>query len=387
MDMFKDQDLKQLINMSDKWCVSLYMPAHRVGREQQQDPIRFKNLIARAEEKLLECRAGRSEVQEMMRPMERLVTDTHFWQHQSDGLAVFLSAGFVKTYRLPSKFDELMVISKKFHIKPLLPLINENGQFYILAVSLNNTRLFLGNRDQVKEVKLPDVPTNMQEALRLDDPETQLGFHTGTRNPGTQGSQPAIFHGQGNQADNDENDILRYFQLVDAGLQTLLNDASIPMVLVGLDYLLPIYQNANSYAGLIRDGLIGNPDEMSEKELHQRAWQLIEPVIDKERRDAIKQFELLYGRKSDRVTDELKTIVKAAKYGQVGTLFVPISIHRWGRFEQKSGKVFLEDNSNIENEDLLNYAAAQTIQNAGQVYALESDDIPGNGDQAAILRY
>ncbi|HKJ39495.1 MAG TPA: hypothetical protein VJ972_12025 [Anaerolineales bacterium] len=388
MDTFNDQDLKQLLDMSSKWCVSFYMPAHRVGREQQQDPIRFKNLIAQVEEKLLEYGADRTEVREMMRPMERLVSDADFWQHQSDGLAVFLSSGFSKTYRLPSKFEELMVISKNFHIKPLLPLINENGQFYILAVSLNNIRLFFGNRDLVNEVKLSTVPTSMDDALHhMEDPEKQLGYHTGTRNPSARGAQPAIFHGQGNDADDDEKDILRYFQLVDAGLKSILNDESIPMVLAGVDYLLPIYHDANSYAGLLKDGLTGNPDEMDEKELHKHAWKLVEPVFDKNKQKAMKQFGLLDGKNSDLATDELKTIVKAAKYGQVDTLFVPLNTQRWGRFEQKTGKMFLADEFSTDNEDLLNFAATQTILNSGQVFALDDDEVPGSGEQAAILRY
>ena len=42
MDILKQKDLQQLLETSGEWCVSLYMPTHRVGREQQQDPIRFK---------------------------------------------------------------------------------------------------------------------------------------------------------------------------------------------------------------------------------------------------------------------------------------------------------------------------------------------------------
>ena len=42
MDILKQKDLQQLLETSEELCVSMYMPTHRVGREQQQDPIRFK---------------------------------------------------------------------------------------------------------------------------------------------------------------------------------------------------------------------------------------------------------------------------------------------------------------------------------------------------------
>ena len=41
----------------------------------------------------------------------------------------------------------------------------------------------------------------------------------------------------------------------------------------------------------------------------------------------------------------------------------------------------------MEEEDLLDFAAAETILNAGQVFAVPPDQIPGDGDLAAILRY
>ena len=159
MDIFRENDLTRLLNMSDKHCVSIYMSAHRSGREQQQDPIRFRNLIAEAQEKLIEYGVRRPEVQKLMRPAESMLEDESFWQHQSDGLAVFLSSDFLESHRLPIKFEELMVIGETFHIKPLLPLLNENGQFYILALSLNEIRLFLGTKNTIDEIELPsDMP-------------------------------------------------------------------------------------------------------------------------------------------------------------------------------------------------------------------------------------
>ncbi len=146
MDILRQKDLQQLIETSGEWCISLYMPTHRVGRAQQQDPIRFKNLVAGAQERLLGYGLRRPEVQALMHPAESLLIDGDFWQHQSDGLAVFLSPGYSQIYRLPSSFDELMSIGNNFHIKPLLPLLSQDGQFYILALSMNKIRLYLGNQ-------------------------------------------------------------------------------------------------------------------------------------------------------------------------------------------------------------------------------------------------
>src|SRR5512135_1229202 len=109
MDILNPTDLKSLIAQQGKWSVSLYMPTQRAGREQQQNPLRLKNLLAEAETKLLANGLRRSEVKRLMRPAEELLWRNDFWRHLSDGLAIFLSSDFTVIYRLPAKFKELLV--------------------------------------------------------------------------------------------------------------------------------------------------------------------------------------------------------------------------------------------------------------------------------------
>src|SRR5687767_10454124 len=141
MDILNPTALKSLIAEQGKWCVSLYMPIHRVGREQQQDPIRLKNLLAQAETKLLANGLRRPEIQELMRPAEELLWSKDFWQRPGDGLAIFLTNEFHKIYRLPVEFEEQLSIGTSFHFKPLIPCLGRGVRFYVLALSQNNIRL------------------------------------------------------------------------------------------------------------------------------------------------------------------------------------------------------------------------------------------------------
>jgi hypothetical protein len=387
MDILKQANLRQLIDNSGKWCVSLYMPTHRFGREQQQDPIRFKNLVVWAQNKLLESGLRRPEVRELTRPAEDLLADKDFWQHQSDGLAVFLSPDFSQTYRLPSKFDELLVIANNFQIKPLLPLLSKDGKFYILAISMNEIRLLLGTKDSVDEIELDGIPTNMQEALWMNDPEKHVGFHTSASSPGRAGMRRATFHGHGGKAAADKTNLLRYFHRIDKGVNDFLEEKQIPMVLAGVDYLLPIYHEANTYAGLMDEGLEGNPEDVPEKDLHKYAWELVEPVFKEDKKQALERFKQLDGQGDELASTDLKTVVKAANFGQVDTLIVPLGVQRWGRYDSQQNKVVLEEKPNPENEDLLDFAAMHTLFNSGRVYAVQPEKIPGDGELAAFLRY
>jgi hypothetical protein len=387
MDNLKQADLEQLIDTSSEWYVSLYMPAHKVGREQQQDPVRLGNLITRAREKLIDYGLRRPEAQALLHPAENLLENQeNFWQHQSDGLAVFLSDGFFKTLRLPQRFEELVVVARNFHLKPLLPLLSKGGKFYILAISMGEIRLFLGTKDTIDQVDLVGVPTSMQEALWMDDPEKHQEFHTSASSPG-RGKRRAMFHGHGGKSSEVKTNLLRYFQYVDAGLNDLLEEKEIPMLLAGVEYLQPIYHEANTYSGLLAEELEGNPEELSGKELHNSAWKLVEPIFDEVQKKDLERFEQFHGQQNELASADLKTVLKAAHFGQVETLFVPVGVQKWGRYNPQQNQVTLDTKNKPENEDLLDYAAMQTIINSGQVYAVQPEKLPGDGELAAIFRY
>lgn len=386
MDVLKRTDLKELVENDGKWHVSIYLPTHRAaGREQQQDPIRLKNLLAQAEKKLLEYDVRRPDMEEMLRPAQELLEDRNFWQHQSDGLAVFLSDGYSKIYHLPKRFEEMATVSKSFYVKPILPLLNVNGNFYILAISINQIRLFQASRDNVSEIELENVPTSMGEALQVDDHQKNLGFHTGTDNSGG-GERAAIFYGQGVEA-NKKDDILRYFRYVDEGLSGLLDDESAPMVVAGVDYLLPLFREASSYRNIMGEGITGSPDRQDINDLHAQAWKVVEPIFLENQQKALDRFAELHGQGNGLATSDLEEAVKAAVIGRVETLIVPLGVQKWGRYNPETDSVTFDEETTQENDDLFNFAAVHTLLNSGNVYAVPTDQFPDQGEIAAILRY
>ena len=93
------------------------------------------------------------------------------------------------------------------------------------------------------------------------------------------------------------------------------------------------------------------------------------------------------GQQSELATNDLNKAVKAASFGQVETLFVPLGLQIWGRYDVENNKVIRASDPSAENEDLLDFAAAETMLNSGQVFAVPREQMPGEGELAAILRY
>jgi len=337
---------------------------------------------------LLASGLGTPETHELLKPAQRLLWDVHFWRHQSDGLAVFLSPGVFRYYCLPFDFEKLVVVSDRFHIKPLLPLLSGDGRFYILALSQNEVRLLQGTRYSVSEVDLKNAPESLAKALRYEDPEKRLQFHTSTRTPGGKGQRPAIFHGHGVASADDPKDyILRYFHQVDEGLHDLLRDEQAPLVLAGVDYLLPIYREANMYPYLVDEGIEGNPEELKAKELHEQAWAIVQPRFLTAQKEAAAQYRQLAGAGSEQASNDLKEVVPTAYHGRVETLFVAVGLQQWGTFDPNTNAVQLHEEAEPGDEDLLDFAGVQTLLSRGTVYAVEPEKVPDEALLAAVFRY
>lgn len=45
MDLFTENDLRDLVTMRSKYCISLFMPTYKVGADIQQNAPRFKILF------------------------------------------------------------------------------------------------------------------------------------------------------------------------------------------------------------------------------------------------------------------------------------------------------------------------------------------------------
>jgi hypothetical protein len=388
MDILTRAELEQLMRREQQGCVSIYLPTHRHGADAQQDPIRLKNLLGKAEKDLSHRGMGRRDVQTMLEPASVLLQDFDFWQHQSNGLAIFLSSNGIRRYRLPLNLEEFVTVMDRFYIKPLLPLFTGDGQFYILALSQNEVRLLLGTRYSVSQIDIGQVGGSLAEAIPSTNHQISLQLHSSGSTGGMSGAVSATFHGQGGGSDkSDKNELLRYFRLVSDGLTEFLLGGRVPLVLAGVEYLLPIYKEANTYPNLIDTVITGNPDLLSVDELHKSAWDIVYPRFQTARDEAVAHYRQLAGQASEQVADTLKKIVPAASDGRIETLFITAGVQHWGIFNPDTNEIDLHDQMESGDESLLDLAAVQTYLKGGTVYVMETEMMLGGTSAAAVLRY
>lgn len=383
MDVLTQKDLEELIDKQAEWCVSLYLPTHRSMPEAKQDPIRFKNLLREAERVLAARGVRSSDVDELLKPAASLLDNPTFWRFQADGLAIFLSPGEFRDYRLPVSFPEVSVVGDRFHVKPLLPLLSSDDRFFVLALSLNHVRLIEGTRYGASEIEVENLPASLKEVLGSYDFEQQLQFHTRAQQSG--GERAAVFHGQGGGQDDVKPRILEYFRRIDGSLHGKIGNENAPLVLAAVNELFPLYREVNTYKNLVDEGITGNPESFSAEDLRQRAWQIVEPKFLETRREAESRYKALAG--TGRTSNNLEEVLVAAHDGRIEELFVAVGVQSWGGFDQERRSVAVHDQPEPGDRDLLDVCAARTVINGGAVYAVTPNDVPGGERLAAVFRY
>ncbi len=384
MNTLNGNDLRMLAEKQDEPCVTIFMPTHRGGQETAQDRLRLKGILKGVEESLLAKGFRIAEVEKLLAPVGQLLPDGLFWTHSSDGLAVFLSPTLFRYYRVPLSLEESVTIANRFHIRALLPLQSGEGRFYLLALGQNQVRFFEGTHFSISELKADSMPKSLDEGLQYDDMEKQLQFHTGTA-ASTGGKRSAMFHGHGAGAELDKEYLREFFGKINTGLHEMLKDKRDPLLLAGVEYLFPIYAEANSYPHLLNEGVAGNPEEKSPQELLKHAWPIAHRYFLREQEDRLSQYEQLVG--VGRSSNDVKEIVSAAWAGRVDCLFVGLNGGVPGWYDPVSCTVELGSGPGGLEEDLLDLAAVQTILHGGTVYPLESKRLPGGASLAAVFRY
>jgi hypothetical protein len=389
MDLLSIDELKTLTGDKPFPALTITMPTIRAGAETQQNSTRFKNLLRQVEDRLQSSGMAGEHAKKYLRPALDLMNDGEFWQHQSDGLVVYLTPEEFHHYRVPLNMEEAVILGGHYHLKPLLPLFSAQGQFYLMALSQDEVRLYKGTRFSVDEIEVKDMPESLADALQWDDPEKSLQVHDASWGPVDGGaSDPrGIYHGHGAGKDDHKDRILRYFHQIANALEDFLGDDTAPLVLIGVDYLHPIYRQVNRYKHLLDESVETSPKVLGPEELHSLTWELVKPRFEADQKQASDLYHQQAGMDTGRAANDLSEIVLAAYQGRVEQLFVPLGVEQWGTVDWSSGEIEFHEEQTMENVDLYDLAAVQTLLNGGEVYAVAPEEISETSPSMAVLRY
>lgn len=365
-------------------CLSIFMPTHRHHPDNQQDPLRFANLVKSLETSLLQ-QLSNDDTQSLLKPFFELEANDHFWTHTLDGLAVLGAKGLFRVYKLQRPVAELAIVADSFHTKPLMRILQSADRFQVLALNLKEIRLFEGNRDALDEVELAnDVPKTITEALgnELTDPHQTVASYAGTG-----GGQSPMHHGHGGKSSEMDKDAERFFRAVDrAILEHHSRPSGLPLILASLPQHHSTFHKVSNNSFLVQESIDVHPDALSSiDELRKRAWQIMEPRYFARLAELVEEFR--NAKAHGLGDDDLPQVAKAIVAGRVSTLLIEADREIPGRVDVAHGDIQSDNLTHPEVDDVLDDLGTLTLKAGGNVVIVPPDKMPTKTGIAVIYRY
>ncbi|WHS28874.1 hypothetical protein [Auritidibacter ignavus] len=255
-DQITAEDL-QAMATAEGLKVSIFLPTNPIHHSSSETATRIKSALNEAKKQASDPDA----INQIVAPLEELVSDPGFVRDQSETLALFAADGFWRAYRLGVPVTEYVHVNQHFVLRPIAEALTESSAFYILALAQNKVRLFDATKDTVTELELNHVPESREE---WESDDRSSGYTPGVR---------------GNGNSNFEVEQQKFLHDVGASLGDELGRArSQPLVVASVSELVPEVRGYSSYPVVTEEFLAGNPETKSGAELRDEVWeQIIRP--------------------------------------------------------------------------------------------------------------
>jgi hypothetical protein len=369
------EELRSLLAPHAPPCVSIYHPTHA----QADDKQHYEGLLRRARTQLAK-QATQSEIDDVLGALEALYRP-HDGQHGPGALAVFRSKDHEAVYRLPMALPERLVVADSFHVRPMLEFLQANQRFFLLVLSQGRVSFFSGSMAGLVPVDLRSMPRSLIEALGVEEGERLVKPHSSAYH-GT----AAIYAGCAGDDNSRDEDLARFFRIVDQELMKVLRDENAPLVVAAPDRQFGIYASVSRYPHLLAEGLHGQFASAGIQELHQRAWPKVEEFVKERESVVLEHYSAGISRR--RSSDEISFIARAVVQGRVRELLLARGATLWGRFDVQTGALDLTlERRDQHDEDVLDDLAEAVMLRGGGVFSFEPGRMPSGSPVAATLRW
>lgn len=373
-------ELTQLSIHQSEISISAYMETG-MDKNGQKDMHAFKNVLQKLSSELKSKRVDNGVIEKLLKPGFELLKDDKFWTNSLKGLAVFISDNQFVYMRLPVSPKEEILVNSTFYMTPLIPMITARDYFYLLVLSKKQAKLYRADEFGMVYITIPEMPHGIDDVVHFKEKDEAL----------LNGDEKVVGPGQdfvalSAEKPDEKQNIATYFDEVDETLwKAILNKEKAPLLLAGVEYLIPIYKSVAKYNNIWNESLTGSYEHSDGNSLYQLALKKMESYFQQRNGKALE----MYGNNSaTALTSSIPAeVISAAHYSKVSHLFVQKGEHIWGRFDQMKNEVIVHDKKQDGDECMIDKAVLKTIQNGGEVHFMEKESMPEQSKIAALMRY
>jgi hypothetical protein len=340
--------------------VSILAPTHRTAPSNKQDPIKVKNLVRKATDRL-HREFPKREVAAVVKNLDKLVQGVD-WDHTLDGLALFAGKERSGAVTLPFRVKPRAVIDETFATRDLVYAYNRAAPYRVLTLG-HNCRLY-------------DAWTNV-----LDE-HTARPFPMAHRGPGLS-KRPGVY-GINPSAKRDEA-YRAFFQSVDAAVEAVQKANPLPLVVVGVERNLAFYQEVTRQAAAIVGMLAGNHDKTSPSALGKLAWPVFEAGATVRRTGALVLLDEAVG--AQRHASGIDQVWRAAAGGKCRALLVEKDFKYPADLSPEGDRLLPYTGQGAGSlDDAVDEVIDRVLSAGGEVFFYSPGDLDVHQRIAAVLR-
>lgn len=367
VDIPTQTELRALVRTRSAAAVSIYLPVTPETQAVGVARIRLGQMAKEAAAQLEAHGTPKRTIWPVVEQIEDLVADDAFWAYQARGLALLVTPERLRSYRLPTHLTEILQVSDRFHLKPLMRAVSFPQHAFVLALSEGAVRVVEVLADMpARELRVPGLPRNAIDA-------------TGTQTINDRFANDRI-RGAG-----QPTRLRQFARQVDTALRALLSGREEPLILAAAEPMLTIYRSVNSYPQLLPEAIEGNADRTPDHELGSRARHILDAAHARTVAEIRALYEVRAG--AGRATTDIATAARAATVGAIDTLLVDIDVVVPGTVDESTGAVTFAAAEGAGTYGVVDEIAGRALAAGGRVLGVRHDDIPGGAPLAAILRY
>ena len=362
-------------------CLSLYMPTHKLIFDHKKDVLVFKNLVKEAKASL-EKGMDSEDIKPLLFLLKTMEHDLDLWNNAKDGLAIFATLDEMIIYRLESDVKPVAIVSKSFHIKPLVAYYQAVETFLVLALEAESFKLYKGNHHEMNPLELnDDVKTTLSEILGSE-------YTDSYQTHGTYGgaSDGSTFHGHGGKSDEIDIDRKKFFRAVDHFvLEAISKKLKHPMLLVAHKEHHHDFREVSNNPYLLDDRIEGSYEAFKADDLKEKIKEIndqrFETLVDKE-------IEHYHNIMNDNLSsDQLIIVIKALLQSRVETLMIEKDKIISGKLDKEKLGIIKSDIDDPKTDDLLDDMIEHAYQTGTKVLVLDKEKMPTTSGVAATFRY
>jgi hypothetical protein len=263
------------------------------------------------------------------------------WITNVQSIGIFITEGFAGFMKIPFETKNLAVVSKSFHVKPLLKWLQKEKPFFLLHLDRDEATLFQGSISELKPVEQFKFKKSRSMDFALD--------------------------------------------LVEKSVLHCIQKTHQPLILSGDTQVTETFKILSSYKMLIQKTIHESTPNPKLEGLHQNCLSILEPYLIKVEDALIRRYWV--AKAQGAVSSNLNEIVSLAIAGQVKHLFINETTNIWGLIDYRRGTfTYSAKQLDAYDDDVLDDLAELVLCNGGGVTVLPGDRMPESQAASAILK-